>query len=78
MYMYIYILKILYLSVILNGQNLFENTKLFKIISTTHYFDICFEGIQNCNRSSRLIKALTEVCHQIFGGWKVQIMWKLQ
>ena len=35
-----------------------------------------FEAIQNDSKS--VLQAWTEVCHQIFGGWKVQTMWNLQ
>ena len=39
--------------------------------------NICFEAIQNINKSNRVLQAWIEVCHWIFAGWEVQTMWNL-
>ena len=39
---------------------------------------ICFEAIQESIKSKKVLKAWTEVYHQISGGWEVQTMWNLQ
>ena len=40
--------------------------------------NICFEVIQNGDKSNKVLKAWTEVCHQLFSDKEVKIMWNLQ
>ena len=48
------------------------------IVYRKNYFDICFEAIQNTDKSNLVLQAWTKVYHQIFADWKVKTMWNLQ
>ena len=57
------------------NSTLFE-TGLQQILFQSHW-NICFEAIQKGGKLNWVLQVLTEVCHQIFGGFEVQPMWNL-
>ena len=52
--------------------SIFWNWFIAKIILISK--NICIEAIQNGSKSKRVIRAWTEICHQIFGDWEEPTM----